>query len=413
MGNKYELLMQKVCSIEKEQESMLIMTGSDFNLLEAAGINYKETAMCKIIAELLNPNGSHCQRALFLKTFISDVLKLSVTDKELLSASVNTEYRIDQHRRIDIVIKTALRLIPIEVKLYAADQPRQCRDYYDFAQKQNKKYSCKVYYLTLDGHLLANKDGGLTEIKCGNETVGYEEVMPISFKDEICPWLDKCLNMISDKTELYYGVKQLNDALKGLCSSMKNNEIIRAISENSDTIRAACEIYNNLDHCRTEMLRKLFLELDSRINPKELGLSERIMDENDYRYDSCRSINDYYRYKTPAYPAITYKYKHIDDKTEIWFRIEMGYSLYCGFVVVVNGKQPEHIDKLLLDKCIDYVDNVEDWWLKWVYLPDEAATPYFKDTKNKSFYKLFDDEYFNDMIEKSVDTIRGFLSVQS
>lgn len=407
MENQYNLLLQTISSLVHEQEAKKQACTNGFNLLEAAGINNKEVKMCKILSDLLDPNGTHYMGSLFLKSFVSDVLDISMTEDELKSARVSTEYSIDQDRRIDIVIQTAFRFIPIEVKIYAADQPHQCKDYYEFAKKQNTKYSCKVYYITLDGHFPSNADSELT----GDKTTGYDEIIPISFKDDICVWLDKCLEMISDKHELYYAVKQYNDALKGLFSSTKNEEIINEISKNSDTIKAACNLYYNLDYCRTAMLKKLFLALDERIIPSELGL-ERLNNEYDYKYDNYKAIDNYYKYKTSTYPAITYKYKTIDSNTEIWFRIEVDHRLFCGFAVAVDGQHPKVIDNNLLNKCMEYIDNVndvEDWWLKWEFLPDYETVPNFK-FPDDGFCMLFDDEKFDNIVEKCVAAIYDFLN---
>lgn len=398
MGNKYDLLLQDIQTIINEQEYKIRKSGGKFNLLEAANINNKEVKMCRILAELLNPSGTHYSGCLFLKSFILDVLNISMTDDELLSANVSAEYVIDESRRIDIVIQTTVRFIPIEVKIYAADQPKQCSDYYYFAQRQNKKYPCKVYYLTLDGHLPQDAE----EVQ--------DKVVPISFRNDICVWLDKSLEMISDKPELYYAVKQYNDALKGLCGNMKNNEIIKAISKNSDTMRAACNIQDSLDYCKKDMLKKLFCAIDEKINSAELGLLNRLENEHDYRYNNYKAINDYYKYKSSTYPAITYKYKEIDDNTEIWFRIEVDHRLFCGFVVAVDGQPLESIDDNLLCKCGDYVDNQDSWWGKWIYLPDEAETPNFKEP-NDGFYNLFDENGFNSTVKKCIEAIYDFLNL--
>lgn len=397
MENKYNLLLQDIQAIINKQDDKIRQSGGRFNLLEVADINDKEVKMCRILAELLNPNGAHYSDCLFLKDFISDVLGISMTDKELSSAAVSTEYVIDASRRIDIVIQTSVRFIPIEVKIYAADQPKQCGDYYDFAKKKNEKYPCKVYYLTLDGHL--PQDAEALE----------DKVVLISFRNDICVWLDKCLVKIQDKQELYYAAKQYNDALKGLCGNMKNEEIIKAISQNSSTMRAACSIHNSLDYCKTDMLKKLFCAIDEKFNPSDFGLSKRIENEYDYRYDNYKVINEYYKYKGSTYPGITYKYKKIDDNTEIWFRIEVDWHLYCGFVVAVDGKHPEKIDDNLLCKCRDYIVNRDDWWCKWVYLPNKASAPNFKDL-NDGFYNLFDEQGFNDTVEQSIKEIGNFLS---
>ena len=44
-------------------------TGSQFNIFEILGIGTREVYMCRVLAELLNPNGLHCQGTKYLDLF--------------------------------------------------------------------------------------------------------------------------------------------------------------------------------------------------------------------------------------------------------------------------------------------------------------------------------------------------------
>ena len=178
--------------VEKEFED-----GEAFNLIEIMGVSSDEVKICRLLSEIIDPVGKHGKGTLFLNLFMKQVLAIDVDENELKTAKVYTEYHTYGDRRIDIAIITARRFIPMEVKIYAYDQRRQCKDYYDFELKQKKDFVSKVFYLTLDGHLPRDVGNiGLTAIKDDGVTVGYEEITPISFSKEICQWLNECLKEI-------------------------------------------------------------------------------------------------------------------------------------------------------------------------------------------------------------------------
>lgn len=100
--------------------------------------------MCRFLADLLNPEGSHGCGILFLKTFLEEVLQEKWMPDSLLSHTIVTkEYVIDKDRRIDLVIQNADFFIPMEVKIYAGEQEGQCFDYFEHAKNS------KMVYLTV------------------------------------------------------------------------------------------------------------------------------------------------------------------------------------------------------------------------------------------------------------------------
>lgn len=153
-----------------------------------------EVKICRMLAEVLSPRGKHGMGIHYLSLFVKEVLSIDIYADELDNARVYREYWIDENRRIDIVISTPRRFIPIEVKLYANDQKSQCKDYYDYAQKQQTIEKSKVYYLTLDSYFPQNSGAnGLTKIENNGILVGYEEITPISFGNDIVYWLKMCI----------------------------------------------------------------------------------------------------------------------------------------------------------------------------------------------------------------------------
>ncbi len=106
--------------------------------------------MCGILADFLNPEGSHGEGSKYLKEFFRTVLHEDVSDEILKDARVYKEYPITNDRRIDIVISYRGGFIPIEVKINADDQRSQCYDYYHFAYVKDKE--TYIVYLTKTGY---------------------------------------------------------------------------------------------------------------------------------------------------------------------------------------------------------------------------------------------------------------------
>lgn len=140
-----ELLLQELTSISKKYEMISQKTGGYFNIFEITNIWSDEVVICRVIYEILSPEGTHFQGHKYLKTFIDDVLKMDMSEEEIKTAKVFREYRIDNNRRIDLVIQTVNHFIPIEVKIYAGEQENQCFDYAKVAKNSD------VYYLTRFG----------------------------------------------------------------------------------------------------------------------------------------------------------------------------------------------------------------------------------------------------------------------
>ena len=191
MIEKIEKLLNDVNEITIKQktikETIAKETGNNFNIFEITHISQKEVPMCRILTELLDPNGSHGQNKIYLNLFFKIVLKKDIPLSEL---EVIREEVIEGCRRIDILIKDRTKdfVIPIEVKINACDQSKQL---YDYSKKRKPNdENPKVYYLTKYG----------TEPSMGSrESLKDEEIGLISWNVDILNWIRAC---ISDKATI-------------------------------------------------------------------------------------------------------------------------------------------------------------------------------------------------------------------
>lgn len=412
-------IVQNVNKIINENLTKMRENGECFNILEISGINKLEVKMCRILAELLNPAGCHYQNILFLKEFVKRVLKIEIDDDELIQSQVITEYITDKNRRIDIVIITPQRFIPIEVKLYADDQKNQCFDYFNFS-KNKSVITSKVYYLTIDGHLPYENEG-LTPVLVDNEVVGYDEIIPLSFLKDVCKWLSEIAQKCLNKPMLYTSIIQFKEALEKLGGNMNNkinNEIADLISESRDSFKSALFISESVNIAKENLLLKIFAMLEMEMNL--LGCSfEQLHNKYDYKFNDYYSIHNYYQKKT--FPALVYEYKKIDDNKDIWFIIELGAwgGLYCGFVLSENGENPQELilsDEELKKHFENLSDlNKEDWWFYWRYLPFHdgeympESNPDFK-SLNEAYLSLFDTDNLKKFIDKVIKVIYEMLN---
>ena len=163
-----------------------IVEAPGFSLLKLAGIQY-ERLHTGIIADLLNPSGSHKQGRIFLEEFLrvvgrSDLLALLVNRVALIT--VTTETPIPSRRRLDIVIRSSAGfLIIIENKIRHVEGPNQLRDYSVWLKSEPEPEDQKILvFLTIHRERA-------TSIR--------EGYLAISYLKEIDRWLTDCLARIT------------------------------------------------------------------------------------------------------------------------------------------------------------------------------------------------------------------------
>lgn len=169
--------------------------GNSFNIFNVLGMTSNEVKLhSALIVEMLDPNGSHGMKDLFLKAFI-EALGLSDFNLNTKSASVEKEKNIGRKTQttggiLDIMITDAHKVIIIENKIYASDQDNQLLRYKNFAQ--NFKES-KLYYLTL--HCNNAKDSSLGLYS----SMSHDDYECISYEKHILEWIDRCIEISSEK----------------------------------------------------------------------------------------------------------------------------------------------------------------------------------------------------------------------
>ena len=176
-----ERLLGEVNILTQKNQELLDATGSRFNIFRTCGVDHREVRHSAIIAEFLNPHGTHGVREAFLKSFVAQVCDSSFAEKfECERAFVKTEHSTDEGRMDILITDQNGHAIIIENKLYAGDQWEQLKRYNAFANRKYDKGDYKILYLTLWGKDPEEHSG---------QGVDY---VNISYSDDIIQWLDKC-----------------------------------------------------------------------------------------------------------------------------------------------------------------------------------------------------------------------------
>ena len=204
-------LLSQIALVNKKNNEILEATGGRFNMFGMCGVNHYENTHSAILAELLNPKGSHSLKSQFLTAFLETIGKeFTLPDFEATNATVYTEYFTD-NGRIDILIKDLKgNALIIENKIYAGDQYEQLKRYNAFAKKKFKSY--QIYYLTLYG----------TEASAQSaEEVAYDT---ISYAETIIQWLDKCIALAIRLPLVRETLIQYSNHLKQLTNQDMNSK---------------------------------------------------------------------------------------------------------------------------------------------------------------------------------------------
>ena len=248
------LLLERVRATVKKLEDQYKKTGMAYNVFKVAGIAEREVIMCSVLADLLNPKGQHYQGTVYFKLFMDMVvnpLAGKTIPLNLAKLNIMPEYKIDDDRRIDIVISDGSVFIPIEVKIRAGEQKQQLADYAVFSRKMNSGSSfIPVLFLTPDG-------------RESNEAAKSDYVC-VSFEKHIIPWLVQCLNCAeTDKASPIREIlKQYIKAIKSFCGCMEDDAMKNAISalimESEDSYAAALSIAQTVDELNGEIDNKVW-----------------------------------------------------------------------------------------------------------------------------------------------------------
>jgi hypothetical protein len=278
-------LLSQVSALKKKHKEIAQITGKKFNIFSILGAESTETSThSSFLAELLNPEGSHGQKGLFLKLFMEILVdeerspkipkeRIPVID-EIDSATVDKEKHLGAIRNekseggfADIVINHSKNAICIENKIYAKDQEKQLIRYHNYYVNGEK--GGLLLYLTLWGN-------GASSFSTTSESpkislTKNEDYFTISYKKEILSWLVKCQSESIDVPTVREAIGQYIYLIKKLTGTGMGT------LEKKDFIKLITELEKSHGQDDLIALREAFdvflEEIERKLNVVDKGLS--------------------------------------------------------------------------------------------------------------------------------------------
>lgn len=260
--HRIEMLFKEVSHISREYEKMAKLSGENFNIFETLNLATAEVRLhSAILAEFLNPKGSHGQDDLFLDLFVK---QLGITDFDTKSARVEVEKHIGQINcdyteggRIDIFLQDRTKkCIMIENKIHAGDQEKQLVRYH------NAYPEATLFYLTLNGEkptAYSTNDGKICE----------DEYKTLSYKYDIINWLETCKKEAVSLPIIRETITQYINHLKSLTEQTTmekmKDEIKKLIRKNPEIAEHACVIKTCVEEVKRECQEK-FIDILKQAN---------------------------------------------------------------------------------------------------------------------------------------------------
>lgn len=254
------------------------LRGEAFNVFRVCGVNHYENTHSAILAEWLNPNGSHGQGDVFLSSFLERVSGDFANEFNSCKASVATEFSTKEGRLDILIHDDEGRAVIIENKIYAADQSAQLKRYDKYARKVYGSQGYRLLYLTLDGSEASEQSG---------KGVDYT---PISYSNTIITWLDDCIRCVCDKPFLRETMIQYKNLIKQLTGQDMDKTIEKElVAEMLRSPESVAAIYKAFPAWEKAILEKsLFGPLKEFANSRGLRFSidERFWSKNTWGYFS-------------------------------------------------------------------------------------------------------------------------------
>ena len=217
-----------ICALEQAQQEERNRKGENYNLFSILSIERYELKHSALIANLLDPKGSHGCGDAFLRAFFEIALKeRAYPFEDCTHLHSYTEYYTgpiagDTGGRIDILVKSSHYGLIIENKIYAGDQDKQLTRYDNYGKETFGADGYLLVYLTLYGYD-ASKESTATK---SAEEVGY---LRLSYAEDILRWLEQCARLAYDKPLVRESLNQYIRTIKQLTYQDMNQENIQTI----------------------------------------------------------------------------------------------------------------------------------------------------------------------------------------
>lgn len=408
--NKITNVLQQVRLLKNKYDELATVTGEDFNIFSILRIKRREVIThTPILAELLNPHGSHRQRTAFLKLFLEICVKQEKpgnVQQETAFYNNPETYRVRSEERPDqaqfdiLLAKGREACIVIENKIGADDQDSQLYRLYQDARKSFSKNQIKLIYLTLDGsppskEALKAKNGQ-------GKDLSLDDVILRSYREHILRWLEECMKLqevqrIAPIREILF---QYRDLLKELTGQPTNTRYFMELSKlltNDKNYELIPQLEQALLELKIQTQLKFWQEL-ANIIPSKVDES-RIHDDQEKEASEGNIRHFYTGSRDRLWYGTTFKLDSFSwEQTEIALRVELGEEgwVFYGFILFEDGKRVKSCDNKRFDshaeKLPDYDFTRNNWWLGWKWPERDLGFPVeYPESEAETLLLLLDD----------------------
>lgn len=238
-----QLLLSAISELLKKNDEIQRLQGAKFNIFKLCKTNHYENRHSDIIAELLDPAGSHGFGNLFLKAFCR-IANIDFASYE--KVRIYREYPIP-NGRFDIFADAEDCAFVIENKIYASEGNEQLSRYSKWLKEHRTASKCKLFFLTLDGRHSSNETG--------------VEYTSISYRREIIVWLEHCISIAAERPFVRESLRQYCNLIKDLTGEnmeiQTKEEIQSKIIENKNNFRAALSITRQFENAQEKLIKNL------------------------------------------------------------------------------------------------------------------------------------------------------------
>lgn len=282
--------------------------GDFFNVFSILNVERKEIRHSAFLSALFNPNGEHGLGNLFLSDFIKNIVQKQKLKFEwdCNDVYVNTEEPTEEKNgRMDIYMESKGKIIIIENKIDAKDGENQLICYNNHARTKGNNHC--LLYLTLNGQCASEIS---TDSK-GIKLEAKKDYFPISYKDDILPWLERCLEIAALYPKVRETIAQYIDLIKKLTNMGNMDENILNLILANGNIDITAYLLDNENTIKSTIFKKTINEITNNLE-----------NETSIKWEHGCESNEKYLFRPKGWQYFWFT---------IWLPINKGcfFSIYC------------------------------------------------------------------------------------
>ena len=260
----YQLLLERVGLLYEKHEAGRRKPFNVFSVLRSP--SDEVTLHSRFLHALLDWKSPGAERE-NLKDFLQHVAEKEFEEK---GTKVRREYD-----NIDILITNdAQQAVAIENKIEARDGDRQLEKYYKALRKEGYN-NIHFLYLTLHGN--DPSDGSRGDLD-------GETISPISYKDDLLPWLECCQKRAYDEPTLRESVAQYRQLVRKLTGTDLTEAYmseLKKLLEQGNNLALASDLIKATTEVHIDLLKELWEAIESELNKAIPDLPEKSNRDSD------------------------------------------------------------------------------------------------------------------------------------